>query len=187
MFVNFLRGTNVKAALIVDVRGVYNMIFREYHGRTLAYEKLVQSLEQNENLYFMHKVAYIMQSETANVAAAQKFINFLRYSGFEVHSGPHNWNTAMALKAAEVLPSVDALCLVTNHIEHGRILHYAKTQGKFTFAVGKNFPPQFKNEAKLIDIPIDLTMVKNGTEQQLELPSESSKPASDDLPAKSDS
>jgi hypothetical protein len=166
-----------KAALVIDVRNMYNMIGRKYANRALAYAELVKILENKLNLKFMHKIAYMMQSESANSQDTSRFTNFLHSTGFEVHVGMNVWNIEMALRCTDILPSVDTLCLGTNYTEHGRILRYAREKGKFTYAVGVDFPPRFATVADLFEIPIELTKVKN--DKQLELPTESSKPSSD--------
>lgn len=171
-----------KAALVVDVRNMYTMVSRTYPNHVLMYADLVKRLEDQYNLRFVQKVAFIMNDPRK----AKGFINLLKTLGFETHAAEVLWNVEMALRCAELIPTVDCLVLGTNYNEHGRILRYAKEKGKFTYCVGTNFPKDFRNVAELFTIDESLIRAKPEKEshgQQLELPAESGCDASNGVSA----
>lgn len=173
----------LKAALIVDVRNIYGQVRRSFPGRVLAYDPFVKKLEETYGLRFVQKVAFVMQ----HPAESEGFNNYLRQNRFEVHCANVAWNVEIALKAASILPTVDALVMASSYNEHGRILRYAKEMGKFTFAAGTAFPENFRNVAELFYIDASMTKPRSENGKQLELSPESRGTLADGIPAETDS
>jgi hypothetical protein len=93
----------------------------------------------------------------------KSFANLLKANRFELHFGNTPWNIAMALKAAEILPNVDAIVLGTAYNEAGRILNYAADKGKIATCFAANVPGFFRQFCRIEEITEDLLATRNET------------------------
>lgn len=165
MHVNYL-----KTGLILDINNLYFAIQGKYGQRRLQITEYIKYLEDRNHL-LTFKVAYSRQ-RMDNVPG---FISLLKGCGFELHFGNQHWTTAIALRAADIVPNVDCLILGTNNPDSGRILTWAKEKGKLTKCFASNIPPFFKQFAECIEIPPEILSEAIKSTKQMELPADSSR------------
>lgn len=139
---------SLRTALIVDVTNLYFEINQKYPNkrlRILDYAKLLEA----QGHFLTFKIAYSRQAP----GAAQNFAHLLNCHGFETHFGQNSWSIAIALRAAQILPNVDAFVLGTVEPEMIRLLKYARDLGKITRCFAVNIPIAFAQVSECIEIP----------------------------------
>lgn len=138
-----------KTGLIVDLNNLYFGVQNKFGAaRRVQMVEYVNHLKANGH-EMIHKVAYTRQKPKDMIG----FATMLRNEGWELHCGNTSWAIAMALRAADMMPQVEAFVLGTNFDEAGRILQWAKTQGKHTKCFAANIPKFFKQVAECVEIP----------------------------------
>jgi len=141
----------LKTALILDVNNLYFGVQGKFGKRRLQMLEYARSLEKIGHI-LIHKIAYSRQKPED----AQSFLSILKNNGFECHFGNTQWNVAMALRAADVVPNVDCLVLGSAYHETGRILSWAKEKGKITKCYAVDIPAFFRQFAECIEIGEDV-------------------------------
>lgn len=142
---------SLRTALIVDVTNLYFEINQKYHNRRLRILDYTQMIEQQGHL-LTFKIAYSRQSPSS----AQNFAHLLNCHGFETHFGQNPWSIAMALRAAQILPHVDAFVLGSAEPEMLRLLKYARELGKITRCFAVNIPEGFDQFCQCNEVPESL-------------------------------
>lgn len=139
----------LKTGLLIDINNLYYAIQHKFgKGRKLMVAEYVRFLE-NRGMTIVHKIAYNRQPAEQAVG----FATMLRNEGWEVHFGSTSWAIAMALRAADIAPNVDAFVLGTNFEEAGRILGWMRNRGKITRCFACNIPDFFRELAECTEIP----------------------------------
>lgn len=128
---------------------MYRAVQNVYPNKVVNYSDLVSQMEKEHGFLFVYKLAYGKQAPER----AQPFITFMRTHGFEVNIGNCFWNTEIGVKAASILPNVEALVLCSGYYEHGAVLTYARAQGKLTYVMCPDIPKFFKNHADILPFP----------------------------------
>lgn len=156
----------LRTALIVDVTNLYFEINQKHPNkrlRILDYAKLLES--QGHLLTF--KIAYSRQAP----GTAQNFAHLLSCHGFETHFGQNSWSIAIALRAAQILPNVDAFVLGSVEPEMVRLLKYARDLGKITKCFAINIPIAFAEVSECAEIPESVLDDTTKKAKSVELPS----------------
>lgn len=138
----------LKTGLIVDLNNLHQGVQERYGNRRLMILEYVRLLESAGHM-LTFKIAYSRQ--TARQVGA--FHSLLQTNGFETHFAQTLWNVSMALRAAEIVPSIDALVLGTASTEMGRVLEWARKQGKLTKCFAVNIPKHFRQFAECMEVP----------------------------------
>lgn len=142
----------VKTGLIVDLNNLYFSI-RSKYGKRL---KILDYTDYLENLghTLTYKVAYnTIESENQE---SHGFLSLLKANRFEVHFGKTNWSIAMALRTADIVPNVDCFILGSSNPSLGRLLSWARNQGKITKCVAANIPTFFNQFCETIEVPREI-------------------------------
>lgn len=149
----------LRTGLIVDLNNLFFSVQSKFgQKRRLSYEKYVQHLKELGHT-LVTKVAYTRQNREDIV----NFATMLRNEGWEVHFGNTTWAIAMALRAAEMMPNIDSFVLGTNFEEAGRILKYARDQGKLTRSFACNIPGFFKQLGDCTEISEEILEAPKAT------------------------
>lgn len=138
----------MKTALIVDVSNLYFAISRLHPGKRLMLLDYVKHLEQLGHV-LTFKIVYSRQSANS----AQSFTHMLHCNGFETHFGTGPWPVDMALRAAEVLPSVDSLVIGSNSKDLHPIFKFARKEGKLTKCFAVEIPVDTRRYAETLEVP----------------------------------
>ncbi len=138
-----------KTGLICDLNNLYFGVQGKYGpSRRVQMVEYVNYLKAAGH-EIIHKVAYTRQKPKDMIG----FATMLRNEGWELHCGNTSWAIAMALRAADMMPQIEAFVIGTNFDEAGRILQWAKSQGKHTKCFAANIPKFFKQVAECVEIP----------------------------------
>lgn len=141
----------MKTALIVDVSNLYFAINRLHPNKRLMLLDYVKHLEEaGHDLAF--KIVYSRQSPNS----AQSFTHMLHCHGFETHFGTGPWAVEMALRASEILPSVEWLVLGSNSKELHPIFRFARKEGKRTKCFAVDIPQDARRVAEAVEIPTSI-------------------------------
>lgn len=138
----------LKTGLIVDLNNLHQGVQERYGQRRLMILEYVRLLESAGHM-LTFKIAYSRQA-ARQVGA---FHTLLQTNGFETHFLQTHWNVSMALRVAEMIPSIDCLVLGTANTEMGRVLEWARKQGKLTKCFALNIPKHFKQFAECVEVP----------------------------------
>lgn len=141
----------LKTALVVDVNNLYFSVQDKFGNRRIQMSKYVESLEK-----LGHTLTYKIAFSRQKPAQARAFCTLLQETGFELFFGETQIYTAMALKVADVVPTIDSLVIGSNYEEAGRILHWAKNKGKLTKCYGVKLPPRFRQFSTCMEIEEDI-------------------------------
>lgn len=151
----------MKTALMIDVSNLYFTIEKLHVGKRLMLLDYAKHLESLGHV-LTFKIAYSRQS----AQAAQSFTHMLNCNGFETHFGTGPWQVAMALRASEILDSVDCLIIGSNNQELHPVLAFARKAGKITKCFACDVQPATRKFAEVIEIPEALLRVKNELDQK---------------------
>ena len=166
MLVNF---PLLKTGLILDVNNLYFAVQSKFGKRKLQITEYVRFLEKLGHT-LVYKIAYSRQEADA----VPGFVALLKNNGFETNFGNKHWGTAMALRAADIVPNVDCFVLGTNFPDASRILQWAKEKGKITKCFALSIPPFFKQFAECLEIPPEILSSEATTPTKpMELPANS--------------
>lgn len=149
----------LKTGLIVDLNNLHQGVQERWGNRRLMILEYVRLLESAGHM-LTFKIAFSRQT----VRQVGAFHSLLQTNGFETHFAQTHWNVSMALRAAEIVPSIDALVLGTANNEMGRVLEWARKQGKLTKCFAINIPKHFRQFAECMEVPEEaLNAVANVT------------------------
>ncbi len=156
----------LRTGLIVDVTNLYFEINNKYPNKRLRILDYAKLLEEAGHL-LTFKVAYSRQAP----GAAQNFAHLLNCHGFETYFGQNSWSVAIALRAAQILPNVDAFVLGSAELEMARLFKYARDMGKITKCFAVNIPIQFETVCQCIEVPESVLDDTAKKPKPVELPS----------------
>lgn len=148
----------VRTAFIADTRSMYFGVRNKFPGYTMNYLDLIKKLEDDHNMIFTFKFAF----GKYEADKCYKFNTLLRETGFEVQFDRKYYDTALALKAATVIPHVDAIVVASCWYDHFGVLEYAKKLGKLPYLVGVD-NPRFAGQFSAM-LEIDNTLLRKKDE-----------------------
>lgn len=138
----------LRTGLLVDLNNLHQGVLECYGNRRLMILEYVRLLESAGHI-LTYKIAYSRQTPRQ----VGPFMTLLKTNGFETHFAATLWNVSMALRVAEMVPSIDCLVLGTANSEMGKVLEWARKQGKLTKCFALNIPKHFKQFAECMEVP----------------------------------
>jgi len=144
-----------RALVIVDVNQTFFEVQKRFPNKVLDYEALMKAYK-DLGYHLQHQLAYGKQTNS------KSFLDMLKINGFETIFGnvPHSIQVALKLADLTFRNAYDVLILVTNNVEWGRLLSYAKSNGKYTISVGVDLPEIFKYYSETFELTEDYVMEK---------------------------
>jgi hypothetical protein len=140
--------SQLRTGLLVDLNNLHQGVQDKFgNRRRLMILEYVRRLEAAGHL-LTFKIAYSRQT----VRQVGAFHTLLQTNGFETHFAQTHWNVSMALRVAEMVPSIECLVLGTANTEMGRVLEWARKQGKLTKCYAVNIPHHFKQFADCMEV-----------------------------------
>ncbi len=133
--------------IFIDVSSIYYHIGRKYPNRKLDYNKLLDFLKNDGNIY--RSFAYGSQIKDESV----RFIDRLQHIGFETKyrstqpSQRVNWNVGIALDIVRIIPKLDIVIIGSNDFELVPLFGWIKDQGVKGIILSSNVCRSLKESA----------------------------------------
>lgn len=145
----------IRTGLIVDANNLYFSVQSTFAGRRIRFENYVKALEK-----LGHTLTYKIMYSGQKTEVSENFITALEMLGFECHFGNCQWDIAMALRAADIMPNIDCFVLGSNNEGAGRMLFWAKEHGKIVKCFAHNIPAYYRQMGDCLEISEDLLSPK---------------------------